>query len=213
MRSFFSKFKFKWWSWEIDAVKILPALLIVSVFLPVLPYEKKDGKLVSVLGFEARNNNIYLDVKDFYISEKELEKMSEEKKQKILSESLIAQIGELYSQQELDFEKYKQNIDSLDIKDDLKGCILVRDLLMSSWLLDSEARRLLRLYVPSPVPSVWIARALVSQVLVYISTPSYEPGVLVRSSNKCKNFKNIWPSAAIFEFAIKKNSINERKLE
>ncbi len=60
MPSFFSKFKFKWWSWELDAVKIVPAIIILLAFLPVLPYEKKDGKLVSVLGIEASVNNFYL---------------------------------------------------------------------------------------------------------------------------------------------------------
>ena len=60
MRSFFSKFKFKWWSWELDAVKIVPAIIILLSFLPVLPYEKKEGKLMSVLGFEASVDNFYV---------------------------------------------------------------------------------------------------------------------------------------------------------
>ena len=59
MASFFFKFKFKWWSWELDAVKLVPVFIFVLACLPVLPYEKKDGKLVSVLGVEASVNNFY----------------------------------------------------------------------------------------------------------------------------------------------------------
>ena len=59
MPSFFSKFKFKWWSWERDALQLLSVYLIILAFLPVLPYEKKDGKLVSVLGFNASVENFY----------------------------------------------------------------------------------------------------------------------------------------------------------
>ena len=59
MKKLFSKFKFKWWSWEIDTLKLLPLFVLVLAFLPILTYEKKDGKLTSVLGFEASNNNFY----------------------------------------------------------------------------------------------------------------------------------------------------------
>ena len=65
MKKIFSKFKFKWWSWEIDAVKLFPFIVLVLAFLPILPYEKKDGQLISVMGFEAKENNFYLNLKDF----------------------------------------------------------------------------------------------------------------------------------------------------
>ena len=59
MIKLFSKFKFKWWSWEIDTLKLLPFACLVLAFLPILPYEKKDGKIISFLGTEASNSNFY----------------------------------------------------------------------------------------------------------------------------------------------------------
>ena len=59
MRKLFSKFKFKWWSWEVDTLKLLPFAFLVLAFLPILPYEKKDGKFISFLGTEVSNNNFY----------------------------------------------------------------------------------------------------------------------------------------------------------
>ena len=67
--SLFSKFKFKWWSWEIDTVKLFPFIILVLAFLPILPYEKKDGQLISVMGFEAKENNFYLNLSDFTLLE------------------------------------------------------------------------------------------------------------------------------------------------
>ena len=63
IQSFFSKFK--WWRGEIDAIMIVPAILIFLAFLPVLPYEKKNGKLNTVLGVEASVNNFYFIFDDF----------------------------------------------------------------------------------------------------------------------------------------------------
>ena len=80
--SFFSKFKFKWWSWEIDAIKILNYFIIILAFLPILPYEKKDGKLISVMGFEARENNFYIRLSDFSLIDTNSEKRIEYEAQK-----------------------------------------------------------------------------------------------------------------------------------
>ena len=69
MKNILSKFKFKWWSWEIDTVKLFPFIVLVLAFLPILPYEKKDGQLISVMGFEAKENNFYLNLNDFALLE------------------------------------------------------------------------------------------------------------------------------------------------
>ena len=59
MKKFFSKFRFLIWSWEFDILKIFPYLFLFICFLPILPYEKKEGKLSSVLGKEASVENFY----------------------------------------------------------------------------------------------------------------------------------------------------------
>ena len=79
MKNFFSKFKFLIWSWEFDILKIFPYLFLFISFLPILPYEKKEGKLISVLGKEASVENFYeLGIKNLdsifglYITEKKV---------------------------------------------------------------------------------------------------------------------------------------------
>ena len=69
MKKILSKFKLKWWSWEIDTVKLFPFIILVLAFLPILPNEKKDGQLISVMGFEANENNFYLNLNDFALIE------------------------------------------------------------------------------------------------------------------------------------------------
>ncbi len=59
MKKFLKEFQFKWWSGEIDTSDFLLFFLLALAFLPILPYEKKDGKLISVLGLEANVNNCY----------------------------------------------------------------------------------------------------------------------------------------------------------
>ena len=87
--SFFSKFNFKWWSWEIDAIKILNYFIIILAFLPILPYEKKDGKLISVIGFEARENNFYIRLSDFSLIDTNSEERLKYDAQKIIKSKKI----------------------------------------------------------------------------------------------------------------------------
>ena len=188
--SFFSKFKFKWWSWEIDAIKILNYFIIILAFLPILPYEKKDGKLISVMGFEARENNFYIRLSDFSLIDTNSEKRIEYEAQKTnkVQEnnlSVLAEIGEYLEKNGIvNNEKYKNYLDSKNYSEELKSCLISRNMLMSELVVDSKIRRVLHDYVPSPVPAIWVLRIFIDYILDYLSTPYFTLEMLERGAKK-----------------------------
>ena len=200
MKIFLKKFQFKWWSWEIDAIKILNYLIIILAFLPILPYEKKDGKLISVMGFEARENNFYIRLSDFSLIDTNSEKRIEYEAQKTnkVQEnnlSVLAEIGEYLEKNGIvNNEKYKNYLDSKNYSEELKSCLISRNMLMSELVVDSKIRRVLHDYVPSPVPAIWVLRIFIDYILDYLSTPYFTLEMLERGAKKCSEFEHLWPS-------------------
>ena len=198
--SLFSKFKFKWWSWEIDAVKILNYFIIILAFLPILPYEKKDGKLISVMGFEARENNFYIRLSDYSLIDTNSEKRLRYEDQKTNKGqennlSVLAEIGEYLEKNGIvNNEKYKNYLDSKNYSEELKSCLILRNMLMSELVVDSKIRRVLHDYVPSPVPAIWVLRIFIDYILDYLSTPYFTLEMLERGAKKCSEFDHLWPS-------------------
>ena len=198
--SFFSKFKFKWWSWEIDAIKILNYFIIFLAFLPILPHEKKDGQLISVMGFEARENNFYIRLSDFSIIDTNYEKRLEKDPQKTtkLQEnnlSILAEIGEYLEKNGIvNNEKYENYLNSKNYSEELKTCLILRNMIMSEIVTDSKIRRILHDYVPSPVPAIWVLRIFFHYILDYLSTPYITSTMLERGQKKCNEFDYLWPS-------------------
>ena len=198
--SFFSKFKFKWWSWEIDAIKILNYFIIFLAFLPILPHEKKDGQLISVMGFEARENNFYIRLSDFSIIDTNYEKRLEKDPQKTtkLQEnnlSILAEIGEYLEKNGIvNNEKYENYLNSKNYSEELKTCLILRNMIMSEIVTDSKIRKILHDYVPSPVPAIWVLRIFFHYILDYLSTPYITSTMLERGQKKCNEFDYLWPS-------------------
>ena len=198
--SFFSKFKFKWWSWEIDAIKILNYFIIILAFLPILPYEKKDGKLISVMGFEARENNFYIRLSDYSLIDTNSEKRLRYEDQKTNKGqennlSVLAEIGEYLEKNGIvNNEKYENYLDSKNYSEELKTCLILRNMLMSEIVVDSKIRRVLHDYVPSPVPVIWVLRIFIHYILDYLSTPYLTSEMLERGAKKCSEFDHLWPS-------------------
>ena len=198
--SFFSKFKFKWWSWEIDAIKTLNYFIIFLAFLPILPYEKKDGQLITVMGFEARENNFYIRLSDFSIIDTNYEKRLEKDPQKTtkLQEnnlSILAEIGEYLEKNGIvNNEKYENYLNSKNYSEELKTCLILRNMIMSEIVTDSKIRRILHDYVPSPVPAIWVLRIFFHYILDYLSTPYITSTMLERGQKKCNEFDYLWPS-------------------
>ena len=198
--SYFSKFKLKWWSWEIDTIKLLNYFVIFLAFLPILPYEKKDGKLISVMGFEARENNFYIRLSDFSLIDTNSEKRIKYEAQKTntLQEnnfSILNEIGEYLEKNGIvNNEKYENYLDSKNYSQELKTCLILRNMIMSEIVVDSKIRRILHDYVPSPVPAIWVLRIFIHYILDYLSTPYFTSEMLERGAKKCSEFDYLWPS-------------------
>ena len=197
MKKFLKKFQFKWWSWEIDTVKLLPFIILVLAFLPILPYEKKDGQLISVMGFEAKENNFYLRLSDFRMldtSEKESNTSNTDQiKNKPDSGNVMALISS-YLDKNGDIDEYKKYLETSNYSENLKQCLILRNMLMSNLVIDSEIQNLFYLYIPSPVPAIWFSRFIIVQILELISEPYYTTEMLKKGSKKCGEFEHLWPS-------------------
>ena len=186
MKKFFKKFKFRWFSWEIDSVKLFPFLILFLAFLPILPYEKKDGKLVSVLGLQANVNNFY----DLGITS--------------LEEGGTKEGDALYSLEklsDLDFPLNKHNEYLLEkgYEKDLKNCILFRDLFVYNYHYQSEQIYILNSYVPSPVPVVWFSRLLIKQFLDELTLPPFRMRDLSVHLNKCSKYGKMFTPKGYLE--------------
>ena len=198
--SFFSKFKFKWWSWEIDAIKTLNYFIIFLAFLPILPYEKKDGQLISVMGFEARENNFYIRLSDFSIIDTNSEKKLKDEPQKTnkVQENNLSSLNEIGKYLEkngiVNNEKYKDYLDSKNYSERLKNCLNLRNFLMSEIVVSSKIERKLHEYVPSPVPAIWVLRIFIHYIFDYLTTPYIALETLENGAQKCSEFEHLWPS-------------------
>ncbi len=163
MKKFFSKFRFLIWSWEFDILKIFPYLFLFICFLPILPYEKKEGKLSSVLGKEASVENFYeLGIKSL----DSLFALNVTGK-----ESYIPKEGEAFyelyklgEQQSLPVSQRKF-LQSKGYEKQLIDCFVLRDMFFYSYFFDSETRYLLDNYPTSPVPTIWLVRLIIKEVI------------------------------------------------
>ena len=205
MKKFLKKFQFKWWSWEIDTVKLLPFIILVLAFLPILPYEKKDGQLISVMGFEAKENNFYLRLSDFRMldtSEKESNTSNTDQiKNKPDSGNVMALISS-YLDKNGDIDKYKKYLETTNYSENLKQCLILRNMLMSNLVIDSEIQKLFYLYIPSPVPAIWFSRFIIVQILEYITKPYFTTEMLQKGSKKCGEFEHLWPSETYLDLTF-----------
>jgi hypothetical protein len=201
MKKFFKKFKFKWFSWEIDTVKLFPFIILALAFLPILPYEKKDGQLVSVMGFEARENNFYLNSNDFALLEGTDSNVENKNVDPKLiktpkkNQSYLAEINSYLDKNGIIYiDKYKDYLDSTTYSKELKQCLIVRNMLMTELVTSSQTRMMLYKWVPTPVPAIWIARLFILWILELIIQPSFTPEMLEKWSKKCGEFEHLWPS-------------------
>tara|TARA_B100001778_G_C18180439_1_gene446670 strand:+ start:32 stop:586 length:555 start_codon:yes stop_codon:yes gene_type:complete len=169
MIKLFSKFKFKWWSWEIDTAELLLLVFLALGFLPILPYEKKDGKLISVLGIEASNNNFY-NLNPY-----------EDKK--------ISQIVDF----NIDYAAHKNYLLDRGYSKKKAECILKRDFLTFEAHYSIELNKALDKYAVSPVPFIWLTKTIINDAykragVIDISFESFD-----KFTEKCKEFGDLVP--------------------
>ena len=178
MKKLFLKFKFKWWSWEIDTLKLLPFAFLVLAFLPILPYETKDGKLISVMGYEAGEKNFYrlnLDKEIMDLTERDIPYFSMQK------EYLL---NRGYSM-------------------DKANCVNIRDLFLYDYFYNNQMQIYLNKWATSPVPIIMLTKTLLKDFLSreLISSSSYK--TFEKLKKECKKFGNIVPPPGYLENKFK----------
>jgi len=194
IQSFFSKFKFKWWSWELDVVKLVPAILIMLAFLPVLPYEKKEGKLHSVIGFEASVDNFYE-----IGSMKFLGSVNGKGTKKSLKGEAFHELAKHSEKPIPNPIKHKDYLINEGVTADLAQCISLRDFILYNYFWDNEMRILINQYPPSPVPVIWLARITIKYIVDLLATTSNRFENFNKLIEKCSKFENISPPSGYLE--------------
>ena len=184
MKKLFLKFKFKWWSWEIDTLRVLPFIFLVLASLPILPHEKKDGKLITVMGYEAVESNFYtLHLND--------------------------EILDFVGMDLPDFPSQKKYLLDEGYSKEKANCVLMRDLFLNNHFYNNEMQNFLYEWTTSPVPAIWLARIFLKDHIGRdaLTMESYETfEILIK---KCKQFGNIVPPPGYlnneFNYQIKNN--------
>ena len=216
MKKILSKFKFKSWREKLDIVKILPYFVIILAFLPILPHKKKDGKLVSVLGFEAIENNFYLrpqDFKSFSIGEDKKDILDQEgvesksKRKDDKYEGAFSKIASYLENNGIEkIEGYKNYLETTNYSKELKQCLILRNTLMSSLVIDQEVKRLFNLYIPTPVPAIWLFRLILIQIIENIVGQYATYEVLEKGLKQCGDFENLWPSEKYLDLTFEEKN-------
>ena len=189
-----NKFRFKWWSWDVDISRSALLLFVILSLLPVLPYEREDGEL-KVLGVPASVDNFYdLGIKAF--SSQVDYKNITFKKGSIGYE--LMQIDKLLLP---NFQSYEKHLRSKGASEDLAKCIIMRDLMFVVGTQQIEVSKILSEYPLSPVPAVWMYRSIQSNILSHWFQPSTQPwrSVFEKVSKKCEPFKYMGPSTDLIE--------------
>ena len=183
MRKLLFNFKFKWWSWEIDTLKLLPFAFLVLAFLPILPYEKKDGKLTAVLGFEAVEDNFYT----LHFNDEIMETVSSEMR---------------------DAERQKKYLLDQGYSKEIAGCLVVRDLFLDNYFYENELKIGFHKWTSSPVPAIFLARVLFKDYVERQVPPSSSYKSFEKLIKKCKKFGDIVPPPGYLdnEFKYEKNN-------
>ena len=185
MNKLFLKFKFKWWSWEFDILKIFQYLFLFISFLPILPYEKKEGKLISVLGKEALVENFY---------ELGIKSLDSPIGFNTGKESYIPKEGEAFYKLYKFIQKHpipvgqRQFLQSKGYEKQLINCLVLRDMFLYIYFLDSETRYLLDNYPTSPVPTIWLVRLIIKEVIsqnIYSSVRFKDLNIML---DKCSKY-------------------------
>ena len=97
----------------------------------------------------------------------------------------MAEIGEYLEKNGIvNNEKYENYLDSKNYSEELKTCLILRNMLMSEMVVSSKTRRVLHDYVPSPVPAIWVLRIFIHYILDYITTPYIALETLENESKK-----------------------------
>tara|TARA_A100001035_G_scaffold278557_1_gene277680 strand:+ start:476 stop:1354 length:879 start_codon:yes stop_codon:yes gene_type:complete len=165
---------------------------LIIGFLPVLPFENKDGKLY-VGGFESNNKNFY--------SFKYLENLGEYKVNNSFepTDNFNNEFITI-----LDTKKYSSFLKSKNLKDEIVKCIVKRDFFLVSLSTQVNTTRELIRLTASPVPFIWIARLITNYILLEISFPEFPPSneLIEKLSKNCDDSRFITAPKNLLDFKV-----------
>ena len=165
-------------------------IFLIIGFLPVIPFENKDGKLY-VGGFESNNKNFY-SFKYFGNLAVDAANNSFEP---------TAKFNEEFSTF-IDSKKYSAYLKNKKLEDKIAKCIVKRDVFLVGLSSQVNTTRELIKLSPSPVPFIWIARLIINYYLIEISSPQWPPTnqLIKKLSKNCDDSRFITAPKNLLDF-------------
>ena len=169
-------------------------IFLIIGFLPVVPFENKDGKLY-VGGFESNNKNFY--------SFKYLENLADYKVDKSFEPT--DRFNKEFSTI-IDSKRYSSYLKNKKLEDEITKCIVNRDFFLVSLSTQvNTTRELMKLSV-SPVPFIWITRLITNYFLIEISYPEFPTTneLIKKLSKNCDDSRFITAPKNLLDFKVQK---------
>lgn len=169
-------------------------IFLIIGFLPLLPFENKDGKLY-VGGFESNNKNFY--------SFKYLENLAVDKVNNSFdpTDKFNKEFSTI-----IDSKKYSSYLKNKKLEDDIAKCIVKRDSFLVALSTQVNTTRELIKLSPSPVPFIWIARLITNYFLIEINDPEFPTTdeLIKKLSKNCDNSRFITAPKNLLDFKVQK---------
>ena len=165
-------------------------IFLIIGFLPVIPFEKKDG-ILYVGGFESNNKNFY--------SFKYLENLAVDKINNNFEPT--DKFNKEFSTF-IDSKKYSSYLKNKKLEDEIAKCIVKRDSYLVALSTQVNTTRELIKLSPSPVPFIWIARLMTNYFLIEISYPEFPTTneLIKKLSKNCDDSKFITAPKNLLDF-------------
>ena len=103
-------------------------------------------------------------------------------------------------------EGYRNYLETTNYSEELKKCLILRNTLMSSLVIDQEVKRLFNLYIPTPVPAIWLFRLILIQIIENIVGQYATYEVLEKGLKQCGDFENLWPSEQYLDLTFEEKN-------
>ena len=167
-------------------------IFLIIGFLPVLPFENKEGKLY-VGGFESNNKNFYSFK---YLENLVVDKVNNSFKPTDKFNKEFSTI--------IDSKKYSSYLKNKKLEDDIAKCIVKRDSFLVALSTQVNTTRELIKLSPSPVPFIWIARLITNYFLIEINNPEFPTTneLIKKLSKNCDDSRFITAPKNLLDFKV-----------
>ena len=168
-------------------------IFLIIGFLPVVPFENKEGKLY-VGGFESNNKNFY--------SFKYLANLAVDKDNNSFepTDKFNKEFNTF-----IDQKKYSSYLKNKKLEDEIAKCIVKRDIFLVALSSQVNSTRELIKLSASPVPFIWIARLITNYFLIetYPEFPSTNE-LIKKLSKNCDDSRFITAPNNLLDFKVQK---------